>query len=343
MSDPQLESALREMEGAAASFATRLIKMAEVRASYVRQIAEMSASIRASVQAGEITAQRGAEIAHGMRNEILRMGRQHDFDLGRALAASLKKEGKTLQQCITDAMAKLKIAGRPFEKLSGAEQNAVFLEVIRSSGSSRKSVTDAIPRVRWAGRSLWLASILIAGYNIGTSENPWWQSGREAASIAGGLGGGFAGGAAMGAAAGIWGGPVGVAIGIVVGGVLGSLLADHAYVEAAGTSDPLTRSFVARFTSFWSGVDEDGMARALASEHRNNAAFVLRVFASLNNDYNTDADDVAFAYTEIARRDGSVAQTIRSSRSLRDYLIQMMTQGWTSAEEQTAITFLRGL
>ena len=43
---------------------------------------------------------------------------------------------------------------------------------------------------------------------------------------------------------------------------------------------------------------------------------MLRVFASLNNDYNTDADDVAFAYTEIARRDGSVAQTIRSSRSL---------------------------
>ncbi len=147
----------------------------------------------------------------------------------------------------------------------------------------------------------------------------------------------------MGAAAGIWGGPVGVAIGIVVGGVLGSLLADHAYVEAAGTSDPLTRSFVARFTSFWSGVDEEGMARALASEHRNNATFVQRVLASLNNDYNTNADDVAFAYTEIARRDGSVAQTIRGNRSLRDYLIQMMTQGWTSAEEQTAITFLRGL
>ena len=34
-----------------------------------------------------------------------------------------------------------------------------------------------------------------------------------------------------------------------------ALLADHAYVEAAGTSDPLTRGFVARFTSFWSGVD----------------------------------------------------------------------------------------
>jgi hypothetical protein len=343
MTDPQLEAALREMEGAAASFATRLIRMAEVRSSYVRQISEMSASIRASVEAGEMTAQRGAEIAREMRNQILLMSRQRDLDLGRSLAASLKKEGKTLEKCIVDAMAKLKLSGRRFDSLSGAEQNAVFMEIIRSSGSSRRSVTDAIPRVRWAGRSLWLASILIAGYNIGTAENPWWQSGREAAAIAGGVGGGFAGGAAMGAAAGIWGGPVGVAIGILVGGVLGSMLADHAYVEAAGTSDPATRSFVARFTGFWSGVDEAGMARALASEHRNNAAFVHRVFVSLNNDYSTDVDDVALEYVQLARRDNVISQLLRSNRSLRDFLIQVMSEGWTSVDEQRAIDFLRAL
>ncbi len=57
------------------------------------------------------------------------------------------------------------------------------------------------------------------------------------------------------------GGPVGVAVGIVVGGILGALLADHAYVEATGTSDPRTRRFIDRFTGFWTGVDEAGMAR----------------------------------------------------------------------------------
>ena len=331
------------MESAASSFAARLIKMAEVRASYIQEIAEMSKAIRASVDAGELSPQRGAEIAQEMRNEILRMGRMHDYDLGRALAASLKKDGKTFEKCIADAMEKLKLGGRPFKSLSGTDQNRVFVDIIRSSGSSRRSVTSAIPRMRWAGRSLWLATFLIAGYNIGTSENPWWQTGRESANIAGGFTGGFAGGAAMGAAAGIWGGPIGVAVGVVVGGVLGTLLADHAYVEAAGTSDPVTRSFVARFTGFWSGVDEDGMARALGSEQRNNPAFVQRVFQSLDSDYNSDADDVALAYVAIARRDHAVAQGIRSNRGLRDTLVRLMSEGWTSTDEQSAIGFLRAL
>ena len=73
-----------------------------------------------------------------------------------------------------------------------------------------------------------------------------------------------------------------------VGGALGALLADHAYVAyvnyAAGTSDPLTRGFVARFTSFWSGVNEDGMAKLhCCARHRvpHQCAFVLRVFGSL--------------------------------------------------------------
>ena len=343
MSDPRLEAALRDLEATANSFAVRLIKMAEVRTAYVEQIREMSQSIRAAVEAGEMSADKGAEIANQMRNEILTMQRARDFDLGRALAQQMKNKGITLEESIAKAMKKLGFEGRQFNHLTGEEQHLVFMEVIESAGRSRPRVTQAIPRLRWASRGLWLATLAIAAYNIGTAENPWWQTGREAASIAGGMGGGFVGGAAMGAAGGIWAGPVGVAVGVIVGGILGALLADHAYVEAAGTSDPTTRAFVGRFTGFWTGVDEAGMARALANEHRNNPMFVQRVFVSLNNDYNTDADDVALEYVRIMRRDPGLQQSLKGNRGLRDLLIQLMDEGWTSSEEQDAIRYLRGL
>jgi hypothetical protein len=342
MADPTLEEALQALEVTAMNFAVRLIRMAEVRTFYVQSIHEMSASIRAAVEAGAMSPKVGAKMAQEMRNEILRMSRARDFDLGRALAQSMKKDGIAFEKIIERAMSKLNMSG-PFNELSGAQQKQVLMRVIESAGTSRPSVTCAIPKLRWAGRVAWLATFLIAGYNIGTAENPWWQSGREAAIIGGGLSGGFAGGAAMGAAGGVWAGPPGIVIGFVVGGILGALLADHAYVEVAGTSDPTVRAFVDRFTSFWTGTDEDGMAKALASEYRTNSAFVLRVFASLYNSHTSDSDDVAVAYVEIAKKDGLVEQAIAANRNLRDYLIELLEDGWTSYNERQAIKFLQTL
>lgn len=339
--DPTLEAALRGLEETAMNFALRLGHIAEVRRSYVEQIRETSASIRAAVDAGELSPRRGAELANTMRNQIMEMSRARDLDLGRSLARNLKAQGVTLEAAIARAMGKLQVAGQPLESLTGAQQRAVFEEVIEAAGRSRPSVTRAVPRLRQASRGLWLASLAMAGYNIGTAERPWWQAGREAAGLAGGIGGGFSGGATMGAVGGVWGGPVGVAIGIVVGGVLGALLADHVYVEGAGTADPATRAFVARFTGFWTGVDETGMARALAREHLRNAAFVQRVLRSLSADYGTDADDVALELVTLARTDAALASTIRGHAPLRDTLIELLDHGWTSATEQGALRFLQ--
>lgn len=343
MADPELESALHQMEAAGSSFATRVIRMAEVRAGYVSRIAEMSREIRGAVSAGELSARAGAEMAHEMRNQILEMQRAFDYDLGRSIAQRLKTKGITLEEAIARAMQKLGVAGKPFQDLTGAQQHTVLLEVIDSAGRSRPKVTAAIPRLRWAGRGLWLASFAIAGYNVGTATHPWWQTGREAAAITGGLGGGFVGGAAMGAAGGVWAGPIGIGVGIVVGGILGALLADHAYVEAAGTADPATRSFVARFTSAITGTDEQGMAAALAREHRGSPGFVRRVFLSLDDAYHTDADDVALAYVKIARSDRGVALTIQHDRDLRDLLIRLLDEGFTDPAERKAIELLRSL
>ena len=337
--DPRLENALHQMEAAANNFALRTIRMAEVRSSYVSQIREMSQSIRTAVENGEMSAARGAELAHQTRNQIMEMQRVRDFDLGRSLARNLKSKGITLEESIAKAMKNAGFEGRQFNSLTGEQQNRVFMEVVESSGRSRPAVTAGIPRLRWASRGLWLMTLAIAGYNIGTSENPWWQTGREASNI----GGGIAGGAAAGAVVGIWAGPVGVAIGVLVGGALGALLADHAYVETVGVGDPATRQFIDRFTSFWTGTDESGIAQALAREYSGNAAFTMRVFQSLDKDYNSDADDTALEYVKIARNNPSVLQLLAANSQLRQLLIRLLDEGWTTSEETNAINFLRGL
>jgi hypothetical protein len=340
MTDPGLETSLHQLEATASSFAVRLVRSAEVRSAYVQQIKEMSQSIRSAVENGELSSREGAKVANQMRNEIMKMQRARDFDLGRSLAQSMKSKGINLEQSINSAIKRLNLEGTPFNQLSGQQQNQVFTEVIESAGRSRPAVTGKIPKLRWAGRVLWLATFAIAAYNIGTAENPWWQTGRETVSIAGGFGGGFAGGAAMGAAGGIWAGPIGVAIGVVVGGILGALLADHAYVEAVGSSNPKTRQFMARFTNFWTGVDELGMARALAIEHPTDLSFVHGVFLSLNNDYHTDADDVVQEYVKIVRQDSRLSQVLGGDRPLKELLMQLLEEGWTSTEEKNTIRFL---
>jgi hypothetical protein len=222
--DPRLEIALREFELTAANFAVRVVSMTQVRTEYMRMIREMSDGIRESVRGGEITPRRGAELANEMRNEIMRMQRLRDLDLGRSLARSMKQTGLSLDDAILSAMRKphLGVAGRSLETLTDAEQRLVFVEAVASAGRPQARITAALPRLRWSARGLWIASALIAGYNVGTSGNPWWQAGREGSAVAGGLGGGFAGGAAAGALGGVWAGPIGVGIGILVGGVLGS-------------------------------------------------------------------------------------------------------------------------
>ena len=78
-------------------------------------------------------------------------------------------------------------------------------------------------------------------------------------------------------------------------------------------------------------------------EHKANPTFVQRVFLSLDDGYNTDADDVVLEYVKIIRRDSRLSQALRGNRALRELLIQLLDEGWTSKEEQGAIKYLKGL
>lgn len=132
--DARLEAALRDIEVTATNFGIRYIKMAEVRAAYTQSIKEMSRSIRFVVDSGQISAAMGAETAHGMRNQILEMSRTRDFDLGRALAKKMKAKGLSLEESIANAMKATGVEGKPFQTLTGAQQHAVYQEVIGSAG-----------------------------------------------------------------------------------------------------------------------------------------------------------------------------------------------------------------
>jgi hypothetical protein len=339
--DAELRAALTQMEQTANNVALRIASAASVRQRYLREIKEMSDSIWQAYKAGELSPAAGAQIANGMRNEILNMSRAYDMDWGRAYAQKLKKTGLSLDQVVHYIMNnkegfKERFAGKTFSSLSDADKGLIYEEVIRSAGRDRGRVTAAIPRLRWASRGLWIATAAIAVYNVGTSNTPWWQTGREGANIGGGLLGSMAGGAAMGAAGGVWAGPIGVGVGVIVGGILGSSLCrGHRHGKPAHAV--LRRPF----SGFFTGTDETGMAQALAREHSANPAFVLEVFRALDADYTTDSDDVAYEYVSIARRSPALARMIKGHPALRAYLAELLEGGYSARSERQAAQWLR--
>ncbi|HZI07032.1 MAG TPA: hypothetical protein VEZ71_23630, partial [Archangium sp.] len=158
-----------------------------------------------------------------------------------------------------------------------------------------------------------------------------------------GFGGGFAGGAAAGALSGIWFGPVGVAVGVAIGGVVGSLVADELYVELVPVGGERASSLVGKYTMpFY--TDEEGLAQALYERAGIDTNFVKSVFAVLAERYSNDSDDVALAYVKLVKaRGGSQRLALKLDGELREFLIQLMDQGWTSGEEASAISYLRSL
>ncbi|GAA3579937.1 MULTISPECIES: hypothetical protein [Marinobacter] len=337
VSDHQTEHAIRQMEVQAVNFAYRLTNDFNVRQEYMRKTREAADNLRAAYKNGDISAREAANAANQMRNEIMEFARSNSSDLGRAKAKALKARGLDLDLLVE------KYANRRYSKsftaLSEAERGRVYLDIVDSSGRSNPRVNAGVRRLGMASKGLWVLTACLATYNIATAENKTKQAGREAASI----GGGFGGGAAGGAVAGIWFGPVGVAVGVVVGGTLGAIMADQIYVEVAGPDGEFARNFIPRFTSVF-GVDEEGMAKALHREARYELGKVRSVFRELVDKYSTDADDVARYYiAQIRQTRGIAFRALQQDIGLRNLLIRILDDGWTTADEKRDIEFLQRL
>ena len=332
--NPTLENALQQMELQALNFAYRWCKDSNVRQMYISRTQAMSRELRAAHASGGMTAKSAAKAANELRNEIMELARVRSSDIGRAKARQLKAKGLSFD----DLKAKYakKMFGVEFDRLGTANKNAVYLEIVDSAGRANPKVSAKVGRLGAAGRGLWVFTAVIAIYNVGNAEYKCHQAGRELACA----GGGFGGGAAGGALAGVWFGPVGVAVGVIVGGVLGSVIADEAYVELTGPREAEVRRFLPRYTAMFS-VDEAGIANALVREYGINMDRVFPVFCELNRSYSSDADDVARLFIHRVRRTGGLVEhALRLHGALRQLLVEILEDGWTSSEERNLINYL---
>jgi len=334
----ELEEALQQLEIQALSFGTRFVQDSGVRQDYIHKTQAMSRELRAAYESGSMSAREAAEAANQLRNEIMELARVRSSDLGRAKAAALKAKGLDLDQLCSKYAKKL--FDRDFTNLTKGEQDRVLLEIVDSAGRANPKVSAGAARMGALGRALWVLTAVVAVYNIGTAEDKVHATGREAANLGGGIGGS----AAAGALAGIWFGPVGVAVGAVIGGVLGAMVADSAYIEITGPRQESVRRFLPRFTSFLTGVDEEGIATALIDEYGIDMDSVLAVFRELDNSYSTDSDDVAALYLpKVKARGGSIEHALRLHQPLRNLLVLLLDGGWTTGEEYKLMEYVRKL
>jgi BMFP domain-containing protein YqiC len=332
-----VERAIEQFQVQGLNFGYEAIRNGAVRAEYIRTIKEMADDMKLAYEAGRYSAEEAARLAHQARNTILDASRARQTTLGHAVSKAMKEEGRALGELI-EHYAQQKY-GRAFQHLDEVQREAVFVEIIEASGRARKSATTLAARLRWGGRVFWVFTLGVAVYNIGSAENKAWAAGREGAT----LGGGFAGGAGGGALAGVWFGPIGIAVGIAVGGVLGALLADEAYTGIAGPEIVETRAILSKYIGVFR-ADEEGIAKALITKSGINMDEVYVVFIELANNYSGDSDDVARHYVKLARqRGGALVHALRLHAPLRNLLVRILDEGWTTDGEYGAMAYLRQL
>jgi hypothetical protein len=141
-------------------------------------------------------------------------------DRGLAVAQTMKKTGKTLEQVLQkNALTKY---AKDFTLLSEAQQGDVYLYTIERAGAANKEVMVSAAKMGKYGKGLLWLTVALALYNVLTADEPAAAAAHEGASLMAGALGGAAGGAAAGMVCGP-GAPVCVTVGIFVGGALGAL------------------------------------------------------------------------------------------------------------------------
>ncbi len=221
----EVERQWKEVESTAAVFSTRLIGDAIVRDEYKDLIKAMSKEMMTNFEKGLVTEKEAARLAQEARNTILEAQRLKSSDFGRALATSVKEEGRTL------ASLQEHYAGKnfkmPFSQLDERAQKQVWLSIIESSGRDSGYWSKFVKWGGRAGKAFVVVTVAISVWNIAQAENKVDATLKEGSAI----GGAFAG-AAIGGWAGALCGPgavVCVPLGIFVGGIIGAYAGESLY------------------------------------------------------------------------------------------------------------------
>ena len=213
------ENAMKSLEATAASAGMHLELDSAARRIYVREIKNMSDSLRREVASGKITLAQAADQAHYTRNVVMQLTRSRTTPAARAFAEYKKAEGRSLNALIAEKTSKLFGKDAIFAKLTSSQQNRVFAEVVASAGRSHPAVTRNAMRLSYLGRGVILLSFALSTYTILCASNKSTAIKRELTTTAAGIGGSIAAGVLAGLACGP-GAPVCVTIGAFAGGAL---------------------------------------------------------------------------------------------------------------------------
>lgn len=213
------EDAIRALEAEIANIGVHLTIDSSARQTYSQQIKAMADKLRVDATSGRISWRQAAEQAQETRNLIMDIIRGRSTPVGRAMAEQLKSEGRTLNELIARKTQQIHGNNAVFDRLTPAQKNSVYAEIVRSSGQSNPRVSATMRRLSYAGRGLIVLSIALSVYTVATAEDKLDAAGEELAITGAGIGGGIAGGALAGLACGP-GAPVCVTIGAFVGGAL---------------------------------------------------------------------------------------------------------------------------
>jgi hypothetical protein len=216
------DSEIRAFEAQIANAGLHIIVDSAARAQYGQLIKALSDDLRAQATSGKITWAQAAAQAQEARNAVMQIIRNKSTPVGRAIAESLKKEGRTLNQLVAKKAIELFGPGADFEKLSPTQRNGVYAAIVKSAGKSDPVVTASMRRLSHAGRGLVVLSLALSVYTIAQAQDKVAAAGRELAVTGASITGGIAGGALAGLACGP-GAPVCVTVGAFVGGALAAL------------------------------------------------------------------------------------------------------------------------
>jgi hypothetical protein len=229
----RLNDALTDLDGGAVSFAARFIQDARVRQQYRQSIREAGAEIRADVAAGRITPEQGAMRAGQLRNEIMALARARSSDLGRAMAQSLKFEGKTFAELVA------RYATRLFQQdvatLTLEQRNVVMREILAAAARDNAQVSGVLRFLGPASRGVMALSLGLAVYEVYRAPDRPKEALHQGVALGAGLGGSYVVGAVATSFVCGPGAPVCVGIFIVAGAIGFSAGADYFWRRLATT------------------------------------------------------------------------------------------------------------
>lgn len=198
---------------------------ARLRSDYDARIRSFVSDVQVRARAGQISWAQAAREAQSMRNDVLTLIRGRQTPVGRALAEWMKAEGRSMNDLIARYAVRRHGPGVVFDRLTVAQQNEIFQDVVAAAARSNPNVNRWMTRASRAGRGLIFLSVGLSIHAIATSDDPWATAGREVAVTGAGILGGAAGGALAGLACGP-GAPVCVTIGAFAGGALAAFGVD---------------------------------------------------------------------------------------------------------------------